>query len=203
MLHISKRFPLLGRSIRHKVMLGIFFYLLGFCGLGGMGYYYLTQIVSTLQLSSQMDDLGADAADARRSERHYHKYALEEDRTEALEFVDKATERLSRIMEMVKDNAKLEMSRQEWLLLPRLKADLQAYSAVLQGLGTVPQEAPPLQAGWQAGETTRTLVLQLRDNQVAMVEALRLQLCWSMLALLTVTLTPSVSLPSSPLKSLS
>lgn len=190
MLHTFQNFPLLGRSIRHKVMLGMMFCLMGFGGLGAIGYYYLTQMVFTLHLSSDMDDLNSDVSGARHIERQFHKYGEQDDLKEILEHVDKAMQRLDSILQRVEANRHLDVSRQDRLLLPRLHNDLITYRTFLSALsqsGPIRGELDS-QVGWRVAETTRTLVLQLRDDQIAMVEALQRQLLWAVMILLGLTL---------------
>lgn len=190
MLHTIKRFPLLGRSIRHKVMLGMIFCLLGFGGLGGVGYYYLTQMAFTLNLSSDMDDLSEDVAGARHIERQYIKYGQQEEHAEILGHVNRALTRLETLLQHVEANRHLDVSRQDRLLLPRLQNELKTYRTFLQALpsSTLSRREMVSQTGEVVAKTTRTLVLQLRDDQSAMVQALQWQLCWVVVTLLGLTL---------------
>lgn len=190
MLPIFQKFPFLGRSIRHKVMLGMLFCLVGFGGLGGIGYYYLTQMAFTLHLSSDMDDLNADVSGARHIERQFHKYGEQADLKEILEHVDNAAQKLDTILQRVEANRHLDVSRQDRLLLPRLHNDLKTYRTFLSALPPSGKGKGDLaaQAGWQVAETTRTLVLQLRADQIAMVEAIQQQLFWAVVILVGLTL---------------
>ena len=169
----------------------MFFCLLAFGGMGGMGYYYLSQISFTLQLSGNMDDLSADVTEARRIERHYAKYGLEEDHQEVLALVDQAMEKLHSILAHVHDNPRLKVSLQDKQLLHTLHTCLETYKAYLADLPATPQgkdeQASPV--GARVGESTRKMVLQLRDDIIVMVGLLQKQLFGAMLLLLSLTLT--------------
>lgn len=170
-------------------MLGMVFCLLGLGGLVGMGYYYLTQMAFAISLSSDMDDLNDDVAEARRIERQYYKYGQKEDLEEILEHVDKGTERLKSILLRVEANSHMEVSRQDMLLLSRLQGDMKVYRTFLLALPTPPVKVDmAAQAGMLVAEKTRTLLLKLRDDQSTMVASLQRQLCWVGLSLLGMTL---------------
>ena len=60
---MKRRLRSFGRSIRHKVLLGIVLSLVGVGTLGAVSYYYLRQLEETLALAEGVDDLQSDVLD--------------------------------------------------------------------------------------------------------------------------------------------
>lgn len=85
---MKRRLRSFGRSIRHKVLLGIVLSLVGVGTLGAVSYYYLRQLEETLALAEGVDDLQSDVLEIRRSEKNYLLYGLGADREESLRYVD-------------------------------------------------------------------------------------------------------------------
>lgn len=90
---MKRRLRSFGRSIRHKVLLGIVLSLVGVGTLGAVSYYYLRQLEETLALAEGVDDLQSDVLEIRRSEKNYLLYGLGADRVESLRYVDQAISR--------------------------------------------------------------------------------------------------------------
>ena len=90
---MKRRLRSFGRSIRHKVLLGIVLSLVGVGTLGAVSYYYLRQLEETLALAEGVDDLQSDVLEIRRSEKNYLLYGLGADREESLRYVDQAISR--------------------------------------------------------------------------------------------------------------
>lgn len=90
---MKRRLRSFGRSIRHKVLLGIVLSLVGVGTLGTVSYYYLRQLEETLALAEGVDDLQSDVLEIRRSEKNYLLYGLGADREESLRYVDQAISR--------------------------------------------------------------------------------------------------------------
>lgn len=188
---MKRRLRSFGRSIRHKVLLGIVLSLVGVGTLGAVSYYYLRQLEETLALAEGVDDLQSDVLEIRRSEKNYLLYGLGADREESLRYVDQAISRARGLLRR-KPGADLPGGTlgSGRARLTGLLVRMEAYRDGFRALGSPhdPQAENVRMLGKELVADTQLLVGRLRGHILEIVSALRRQLVFSTAALLGVGL---------------
>lgn len=188
---MKRRLRSFGRSIRHKVLLGIVLSLVGVGTLGAVSYYYLRQLEETLALAEGVDDLQSDVLEIRRSEKNYLLYGLGADREESLRYVDQVISRARGLLRR-KPGADLPGGTlgSGRARLTRLLVRMEAYRDGFRALGSPhdPQAENVRMLGKELVADTQLLVGRLRGHILEIVSALRRQLVFSTAALLGVGL---------------
>lgn len=188
---MKRRLRSFGRSIRHKVLLGIVLSLVGVGTLGTVSYYYLRQLEETLALAEGVDDLQSDVLEIRRSEKNYLLYGLGADREESLRYVDQAISRARGLLRR-KPGADLPGGTlgSGRARLTGLLVRMEAYRDGFRALGSPhdPQAENVRMLGKELVADTQLLVGRLRGHILKIVSALRRQLVFSTAALLGVGL---------------
>ena len=188
---MKRRLRSFGRSIRHKVLLGIVLSLVGVGTLGTVSYYYLRQLEETLALAEGVDDLQSDVLEIRRSEKNYLLYGLGADREESLRYVDQAISRARGLLRR-KPGADLPGGTlgSGRARLTGLLVRMEAYRDGFRALGSPhdPQAENVRMLGKELVADTQLLVGRLRGHILEIVSALRRQLVFSTAALLGVGL---------------
>lgn len=188
---MKRRLRSFGRSIRHKVLLGIVLSLVGVGTLGAVSYYYLRQLEETLALAEGVDDLQSDVLEIRRSEKNYLLYGLGADRVESLRYVDQAISRARGLLRR-KPGAELPGGTlgSGRARLTGLLVRMEAYRDGFRALGSPhdPRAENVRMLGKELVADTQLLVGRLRGHILEIVSALRRQLVFSTAALLGVGL---------------
>ena len=182
---MKRRLRSFGRSIRHKVLLGIVLSLVGVGTLGAVSYYYLRQLEETLALAEGVDDLQSDVLEILRSEKNYLLFVLGADRVESLRYVAGGLWRCMPGGEGPGGTLGSGRARLTGLLVR-----IEAYRDGFRALGSPhdPRAENVRMLGKELVADTQLLVGRLRGHILEIVSALRRQLVFSTAALLGVGL---------------